>query len=130
RATMAVGLEARAPLLDHEVVRFAWSLPISSKVRGSETKYPLRQLLARYVPLHIFDKPKQGFEPPLGGWLRGPLRDWAESLLSVDALRDGSFLDPLPVRAVWREHIAEVRVWRFELWNVLMFQAWRQAWGV
>jgi len=129
RATMAVGLEARAPLLDHEVVRFAWSLPISSKVRGSETKYPLRQLLARYVPPHIFDKPKQGFEPPLGGWLRGPLRDWAENLLSDDALRDGGFLDPSPVRAVWREHIAEVRDWRFELWNVLMFQAWRQAWG-
>ena len=130
RATMAVGLEGRAPLLDHEIVRFAWSLPLGMKLKNGEMKRPLRGLLDRYVPKQLFDKPKQGFEPPLGDWLRGPLREWAEALLTEKALRDGDFLDPSPVRAVWREHLDGVRDWRFELWNVLMFQAWRQAWRV
>jgi asparagine synthase (glutamine-hydrolysing) len=130
RATMAVGLEGRAPLLDHEIVRFAWSLPLGMKLKDGEMKRPLRCLLDRHVPKQLFDKPKQGFEPPLGDWLRGPLREWAEALLTEKALRDGDFLDPSPVRAVWREHLDGVRDWRFELWNVLMFQAWRQAWRV
>lgn len=130
RATMAVGLEGRSPLLDPAIVRFAWSLPHTFKVAESETKRPLRRVLERYVPRALFDKPKRGFEPPLGEWLRGPLREWAEALLSESALGDGDYIDPAPVRDAWREHLDGVRDWRFELWNVLMFQAWRQAWRV
>ena len=130
RATMAVGLEGRAPLLDHAIVRFAWRLPRLMRENGSVTKRPLRAVLRRYVPEELFDKPKQGFEPPLGDWLRGPLREWAENLLSQKAMADTPYFDPAPVQAVWKEHKAGVRDWRFELWNVLMFQAWRQAWRV
>ena len=130
RATMAVGLEGRAPLLDHEIVRFAWRIPASQKLKDGIAKWPLRNVLSKYVPAKIFDKPKQGFEPPLGEWLRGPLRDWAESLLDQRSLADGGFVDAAPVHDLWREHLAGVRDWRFELWNVLMFQAWRKAWRV
>lgn len=130
RATMAVGLEGRAPLLDHEVVRFAWRLPLSMKLENGKMKMPLHRLLERYVPQDLFDKPKQGFEPPLGDWLRGPLRDWAESLLTKEALGGDDLIETAPVRAVWQEHVSGVRDWRFELWNVLMFQAWRRAWRV
>lgn len=130
RATMAVGLEGRAPLLDHEIVRFAWRIPASMKLKDGIAKRPLRNVLSEYVPSAIFDKPKQGFEPPLGNWLRGPLRDWAESLLDEASLAEGGFIDSAPVRDLWREHLSGVRDWRFELWNVLMFQAWRQAWRV
>ena len=89
---------------------------------GSATKRPLRAVLRRYVPEELFDKPKQGFEPPLGDWLRGPLREWAENLLSQNAMADTPYFDPAPVQAVWKEHKAGVRDWRFELWNVLMFK--------
>ena len=130
RATMAVGLEGRAPLLDHEIVQFAWRIPASQKLRDGIAKCPLRNVLSKYVPAKLFDKPKQGFEPPLGEWLRGPLRDWAESLLDEGSLGDGGFVDAAPVHGLWREHLAGVRDWRFELWNVLMFQAWRKAWRV
>lgn len=130
RATMAVGLEGRAPLLDHEVVRFAWSLPSSMKVKHGVAKCPLRGVLARYVPGEFFNKPKQGFEPPLGDWLRGPLRDWADDLLEEQKLGDDGIIDPSPVQDVWREHLEGVRDWRFELWNILMFQAWRKVWRV
>jgi asparagine synthase (glutamine-hydrolysing) len=130
RATMAVGLEGRAPMLDHEIVAFAWRLPTSLKIRDGQTKWPLRQVLYRYVPREIVERPKQGFEPPIGGWLRGPLRDWAESLLRPDRLVEGGLLSPTPVRRIWEEHLKGLRDWRFELWNVLMFQAWRAHWGV
>ena len=130
RATMAVGLEARAPFLDHEIVRFSWNLPLSMKITQNEMKRPLRRLLSRFVPSELFDQPKQGFEPPIGVWLRGPLRDWAEDLLSEGALKEGNFIKSAPVRAIWREHLSGVRDWRFELWNVLMFQAWRRSWGI
>ncbi|MBO88843.1 MAG: asparagine synthase (glutamine-hydrolyzing) [Rickettsiales bacterium] len=130
RATMAVSLEGRAPLLDHAIVRFAWRLPRMMRESGSLSKRPLRAVLGRYVPEELFDRPKQGFEPPLGDWLRGPLRAWAESLLSQKSLGETSYFDPVPVQAIWKEHKAGVRDWRFELWNVLMFQAWRQAWRV
>ncbi|PPR62851.1 MAG: Asparagine synthetase [glutamine-hydrolyzing] 1 [Alphaproteobacteria bacterium MarineAlpha4_Bin2] len=130
RATMSVGLEGRTPLLDHKVVQFAWSLPSSMKIKNGIVKYPLRGVLAKYLTGGFFDKPKQGFEPPLGDWLRGPLRDWANELLEEKNLGDGGNIDPVPVRDAWREHLDGVRDWRFELWNVLMFQAWRKAWRV
>ena len=130
RATMAVGLEGRAPMLDHEVVAFAWAQPPERKLRNGISKWLLRQVLHRYVPAELVDRPKQGFEPPLGDWLRGPLRDWAEALLSPEALPSDGLLARRPIRRAWAEHQAGRRDWRFELWNVLMFQAWRAAWRV
>ncbi len=129
RATMSVGLEGRAPLLDHDIVAFAWGLPLEMKVQNGVTKWALREVLCRYVPRALIDRPKQGFEPPLGDWLRGPLRDWAENLLQPARLAESGLTHTSVVRAVWDEHQRGVRNWPFELWNVLMYQAWRQAWG-
>ncbi|MEQ8830480.1 MAG: asparagine synthase (glutamine-hydrolyzing) [Alphaproteobacteria bacterium] len=128
RASMAASLETRAPLLNHDIVRFAWGLPSRFKFRNGQGKDVLRKVLDRHVPRTLMDRPKQGFEPPLAEWLRGPLRDWAQALISSDRLEDGGFLDPEPVRAVWEEHLKGYRNWHFELWNVLMLQSWREAW--
>jgi asparagine synthase (glutamine-hydrolysing) len=130
RASMAASLEARAPMLNHELVSFAWSLPSEFKCRDGAGKWLLRRALFKYVPATLVDRPKQGFEPPLADWLRGPLRDWAEDLLAPERLADGGWLAPKPIRAVWEEHLAGHRNWHFELWNVLMFQAWRVEWRV
>ena len=128
RASMAASLETRAPLLNHDIVRFAWGLPSRFKIRDGKGKQVLRAVLDRHVPRSLMDRPKQGFEPPLADWLRGPLRDWAQSLIASDRLEDGGFLDPEPIRAVWEEHLKGQRNWHFELWNVLMLQSWREAW--
>lgn len=130
RASMAVSLEVRAPMLAREVVEFAWRLPSGMKHRDGLSKWPLRQVLYKHVPKEIIDRPKQGFEPPLGDWLRGPMRDWAQSLISSEAIQKDGFLDPEPIRAVWEEHLKGQRNWHFELWNVLMLQAWRRHWSV
>ena len=127
RASMAVGLEVRCPLLDHRVVEFLASVPTAWKVRAGRRKWLLRQLLARHLPKALTEREKRGFGVPLGAWLRGPLRDWAESLLSAQRLRDDGLLDPAAVRAVWRQHLAGHRERRFLLWNVLAFQAWRES---
>jgi len=124
RATMAVGLEARVPLLDHRVVAFAWSLPTHLKIRAGVGKHILRQALYRRVPQTIFERPKRGFEVPLHQWLRGPLRDWAEDLLAPARLRDEGFFAPAPIEAMWREHLSGRRNWHHHLWDVLMFNAW------
>jgi len=129
RASMAASLEARAPLLDHRLVEFAWSLPASMKLRGGHSKWILRQVLKRYVPEGLTDRPKSGFDPPLGKWLRGSLREWAEALLAPERLAREGFIDPAPVQRCWREHIAGGRNWRHELWGVLSFQAWLERWG-
>jgi asparagine synthase (glutamine-hydrolysing) len=124
RASMAVGLEARVPLLDHRVVEFAWTLPLSSKVRGRQGKWALRQVLHRYVPRQLVERPKSGFGIPLGTWLRGPLRDWAGSLLDSSRLRQEGYFHSEPIQQKWTEHLSGQREWEGQLWIILMFQAW------
>jgi asparagine synthase (glutamine-hydrolysing) len=129
RASMAVGLEARVPLLDHRVVEFAWRLPHAAKIRGGVTKWLLRQVLYRYVPRHMVERPKMGFGVPLGEWLKGPLREWADHLLSEKTLGDSGLFDVQLVRRRWNEHLSGHRNWQYLLWDVLMFEAWRERWG-
>jgi asparagine synthase (glutamine-hydrolysing) len=124
RASMAVGLETRVPLVDARVVEFAYGLPDHFKVRGHTGKWILRRLLDRYVPRHLVNRPKTGFSVPLDTWLCTSLRDWAESLLAPDRLRQEGFLDPVLVRRRWEEHISGRRKWQYQLWSVLMFEAW------
>ncbi len=124
RAAMAVSLETRVPFLDHRVVDFAWRLPMSQKSRDGKGKWLVRELLARYVPRELFERPKMGFGVPLDSWLIGPLRDWAESLLDERRLRAEGFFEPTLVRQKWREHVSGVHLWHYYLWDVLMFQQW------
>jgi asparagine synthase (glutamine-hydrolysing) len=124
RAAMAVSLETRVPMLDHRVIEFAWSLPLGLRVRAGSGKWLLKELLSRYVPRALTDRPKTGFGIPIDSWLRGPLRDWAESLLDEARLRSEGYLNPAPIRQKWREHVGGRRNWAYWLWDVLVFQAW------
>lgn len=124
RASMAVSLEARVPLLDHRVVEFAWRLPMDLKIRGGVGKWILRQVLLRHLPRELIERPKQGFGIPVSEWLRGPLRDWAESLLGERRLIEGGFLSSELVRKLWLDHIDSRADNGRSLWGVLMFQAW------
>jgi asparagine synthase (glutamine-hydrolysing) len=129
RATMAVSLEGRVPLLDHRVVEFAWSLPVSLKIRSGRGKWILRRLLAKYLPPQLTERAKAGFGFPLERWLRGPLRDWAESLLEPNRLRSDGLLNEGPIRQMWRDLLAGSNACHYHIWDVLMFQAWCSAQG-
>jgi len=129
RATMAVGLEARVPILDHRVYQLAWSFPLEWKVHGRNGKRPLRRILERHVPRGLIERPKMGFGVPTQDWLRGPLRDWAESYLSSDRLQREGVFHPGPIRAKWMEHLSGGRNWSYYLWDILMFEVWLEHAG-
>jgi len=128
RATMAVSLEARVPFLDPNVIAFASRVPMDMKIRNGKGKWLLRQLLKRYLPESMFNRPKMGFGVPIDSWLRGPLREWAEEMLDEKRLSEQGLVNPRMVREYWHEHLSGRRNWQNHLWNVLMFQSWQAEW--
>ena len=128
RAAMAVSLETRAPFLDRGILDLAWKLPLDAKLRGGQTKWVLRQVLERYVPSALVDRPKMGFGLPIGRWLRGGLAPWAEHLLDEGRLREQGLLDPVPIRRAWDQHRSGRRDLGYELWDVLVLQSWLDRW--
>ena len=127
RTTMSCSLEGRVPLLDEDVVEFAWNLPMSMKLNKGAGKWAPKALLARYVPTSYIDRPKAGFAPPLGAWLRGPLRDWAESLLSERAIRETGVLNLATSRSIWAAHLSGRVDASGQLWSMLSLQSWLTA---
>lgn len=127
RAGMAVSLETRMPFLDHRVVEYAWSLPGDVKIRDGQSKWILRQILQRHVPPALFERPKMGFGVPLDQWLRGPLKTWAQDLLSNSMLQKHNFLNTPLITERWQAHLSNKGNWQHHLWSVLMFQAWYEA---
>jgi asparagine synthase (glutamine-hydrolysing) len=127
RAAMAVGLETRVPFLDPDVLEASSRLQLNMKIRNGQGKWILRQILSQHIPCQLIERPKSGFAIPIGQWLRGPLRSWAEDLLSEEALRRDGLIDPAPVRLAWTEHLSGLRDRTNELWIVLMLLAWRAS---
>ena len=128
RASMAVALEARAPLLDMRIYSYVWGLPENAKIRGGQGKWLLRETLKRHVPAALFERPKQGFSMPVSAWLRGPLKEWGEELLSPEKLKNQGYLNPALVRCLWNSHQSGQRDIGPALWTILMFQAWLERW--
>ena len=126
RAAMAVSLETRVPFLDPDVVQTAWRIPLDMKVAQGQSKWVLRRVLDKYVPSRLIDRPKAGFAMPTGEWLRGPLKDWVETLISEDRLLQEGYFYPEPIRKKWLEHMAGTHDWTNALWSVLMFQTWKE----
>ena len=126
RATMGVSLEARVPMLDHRLVEFAWKLPLAMKLRDGQGKWLLRQVLYRHVPRELMERPKMGFGLPVGEWLRGPLREWAEGLVDPARLQREGYLDAHRVSGIWDAHLSGRRNMQDQLWDVLMFQSWME----
>ena len=124
RAAMAESLETRAPFLDHRVVEIAWRLPIGMKIRNSKSKWALRQVLYKYDPSELIERPKTGFALPIGHWLTGPLRDWAEAILVPNRLTNDGYLNTEAVRRRLDEHLTGNRELTASLWSVSMFQSW------
>jgi len=124
RAAMAISLETRIPLLDHRVVEFAWRLPLYMKVYNSETKWILKRVLYKYVPARLMQRPKSGFGIPVGEWVRGPLHEWAEELMTPSRLQRDGLLNPARVRERWSRHLARGSAEDDGIWQLLMFQAW------
>ena len=128
RASMSVSLETRAPLLDHRVFEYAWSLPDNLKVRNGKGKYILRQLLARHVPTELFERPKRGFGVPLGAWLRGPLAPWMQDMLSPERLQAQGLFKPDAIAPMVSQHLAGTHDWSYRLWGLIMYQSWYDRW--
>ena len=126
RASMANSLEARVPILDHRIVEFAASLPLGLKFRGHKSKWILRKILEKYVPKPLFDRPKKGFGIPINLWLKKELRDWAESLLDKKLMKEAGFLNADSVHKIWGKYLKTETYWHFQIWDILMFQAWLQ----
>lgn len=127
RAAMSVSLETRVPFLDHNVVELAWRLPLHMKIRSGQGKWALRQVLYKHVPRELIERPKAGFGIPVGQWLCGPLREWAENLLNEARLQREGYFDPAPIRQAWAEHLSGRHDWTARLWIILMFQAWLET---
>ncbi|ANH99320.1 asparagine synthase (glutamine-hydrolyzing) [Pseudomonas koreensis] len=127
RAAMANSLETRVPMLDHRVVEFAWTVPLHMKIRDGKGKWILREVLYRHVPRELIERPKKGFSIPVGAWLRGPLKDWAETLLGEARLRNEGFFNVPMVRKIWSEHLKGRVDHSTKLWSILMFQAWYEV---
>lgn len=124
RAAMACSLETRVPMLDHRVIELAWKMPLDLKIRNGQGKWLLRQVLYRYVPASLIERPKMGFGIPLGSWLRGPLRAWAAELLNESRLNREGYFHSEPILAMWKEHLSGRKNWQHHLWVILMFQSW------
>jgi asparagine synthase (glutamine-hydrolysing) len=128
RASMAVSLESRIPFLDHDLYEFAWKLPHHMKIRDGKTKWVLRQVLYRYVPQKLIERPKMGFGVPIDRWLRNELKTWAEHLLDKEKMRQDGYLNVDNVHKLWEQHLSGQCNFSHQLWNVLMFQAWLARW--
>lgn len=127
RASMAVSLETRVPFLDHRLAAVAARIPLAMKVRGGKGKHILRAALFERAPAALFDRPKAGFAVPVGQWIKGPLREWAEGLLDSKRLASEGYFDPLIVQARWADHLSGRRDSTAAIWSILMFQAWLEA---